>query len=456
MVPVLLLVKIAFGALLGLQLPGSDAVQCYSQVNSVSGECERYLGDGVSDEDCCLNINYGYKKDGNSACQACREAEWSQWSEWSPCTVSCLEGIQSRNRVCIGKGDCPGHKEEVQICSLQDCCPVMGGWSPWSPWSQCSVTCGLGQMKRTRECNNPAPECGGLCVGNREETTVCDTNQVCPTHGAWSNWGNWGDCSSTCMAEDSKVLPTQSRHRLCNSPSPSVSPPGRSCEGNKQETRDCAGTPFCPVDGGWGPWVKASECSVTCGIGNNKEERSCNNPAPRHGGNRCPESTTRYVICNTKQPCPIDGRWGPWTDWKPCADIDTTVNINCKTIVGLQSRTRRCIEPQHNGADCKGSYRDSRRCYDVEGCFLSKGEIEANWSEWSNWGLCSSPCGASKTKRYRECLVNYPGYKTKISGITKELDVYFSGTPKFRCSKLNGQFLKVEEERDCKNVPACT
>ncbi|KAG8231139.1 hypothetical protein J437_LFUL009844 [Ladona fulva] len=43
--------------------------------------------------------------------------------------------------------------------------PVSGGWSEWSPW-QCSVTCGGGIGRRTRECNNPTPNVFGFgCEG---------------------------------------------------------------------------------------------------------------------------------------------------------------------------------------------------------------------------------------------------------------------------------------------------
>lgn len=57
---------------------------------------------------------------------------------------------------------------------------VNGNWGPWSPWDACTVTCGGGLQKRSRLCNNPAPQYGGKnCVGEAKGTQVCN-KQDCP------------------------------------------------------------------------------------------------------------------------------------------------------------------------------------------------------------------------------------------------------------------------------------
>ncbi|XP_066436092.1 properdin isoform X2 [Eleutherodactylus coqui] len=429
--------------------PGADNVFCFAEVNAETGECEDFLGDGVSDLDCCLNIKYGYKLDDNAKCVACRPAEWSEWSEWSGCTVSCQEGTQERRRICIGQGGCDGQNVEVRSCTLSECCPRAGGWSEWSTWSHCSVTCKTGQRQRTRECNNPVPSCGGDCIGPRVQTEGCDTNQICPTHGSWGSWGPWNQCSSNCTKEGSGTHPVQLRHRECNNPSPSPSPPGRACEGSRQDTRDCQDLPFCAVDGQWGAWQADSECSVTCGVGRIRQKRVCNDPAPRHGGRGCEGPTSRQSICNTNKPCPIDGQWSQWNEWSSCSRLDGE-QIRCKQRVGNQFRHRVCEGQIHGGNWCEGKHRESRACYDADKC-----RYDGYWTEWSEWGMCSAPCGKATKTRTRQCLPTYPDYPDIVAGATKSVEVFFSGIPLPRCDPINGERSKVVEVVDCKNVPKC-
>ena len=55
---------------------------------------------------------------------------------------------------------------------------VPGGYSKWSAWGECTVSCGGGEMTRTRSCTNPVPEHGGpSCIertlGPSVETSRC-------------------------------------------------------------------------------------------------------------------------------------------------------------------------------------------------------------------------------------------------------------------------------------------
>lgn len=55
-------------------------------------------------------------------------------------------------------------------------CPVDGQWGVWSE-SPCSVSCGTGNITRTRYCNNPAPSNGGNeCSGMNTEVIQCNTS----------------------------------------------------------------------------------------------------------------------------------------------------------------------------------------------------------------------------------------------------------------------------------------
>uniref|UniRef100_H2YPL7 ADAM metallopeptidase with thrombospondin type 1 motif, 6 n=1 Tax=Ciona savignyi TaxID=51511 RepID=H2YPL7_CIOSA len=54
------------------------------------------------------------------------------------------------------------------------------------------------------------------------------------------------------------------------------------------------------VDGQWADWTSWAECSRTCGTGVSSSHRSCDNPAPEHGGRYCVGGRKRYRSCNTQ------------------------------------------------------------------------------------------------------------------------------------------------------------
>ena len=62
---------------------------------------------------------------------------------------------------------------------------VHGQWSSWSSWSRCSVSCGYGNRRRTRRCDNPAPRYGGRsCYGSSSSTETCKIRN-CPGHATF-------------------------------------------------------------------------------------------------------------------------------------------------------------------------------------------------------------------------------------------------------------------------------
>ncbi|XP_026567372.1 properdin [Pseudonaja textilis] len=429
-------------------------VLCYKTFDEISGTCSNLLGDGVSQEDCCLNDQYGFQLTENGACQSCRGAQWSKWSSWSACSVSCTEGVQRRSRVCYGyhEGTCPiGTRDrEMKSCLLKECCPVMGGWSEWSSWGPCSVTCRTGTQARERTCTNPTPVCGGNCTGYNRETKTCDTRQICPTHGNWGSWGPWQPCSHTCSIEGSARQPHQQRSRLCNNPPPSFSPPGKPCPGPREESQSCTGLPYCPRDGNWGGWKPMQPCTVTCGVGQILQKRLCDNPSPKYGGKNCLGEDVRRQPCTVKVPCPVDGHWDEWGPWTSCSR--SGFEIECDEIPASQKRNRKCIGRRDAGKPCAGLRMETRVCYSFEGC-----PLPGTWSVWSPWGLCEPVCGPEpKRTRKRVCTAIYPNFsKVMPAENGKEHNITFSGNPKPQCKQLEGQELEVVEETRCQNVPLC-
>ena len=41
------------------------------------------------------------------------------------------------------------------------------------------------------------------------------------------------------------------------------------------------------VDGVWSGWGSWGECSIICGLGTARRQRTCNNPPPVNGGKDC-------------------------------------------------------------------------------------------------------------------------------------------------------------------------
>ena len=57
---------------------------------------------------------------------------------------------------------------------------VDGNWGSWSSYGSCSKTCGGGTQTKTRSCNNPIPQYGGItCNGSSSSDRRCNTNP-CP------------------------------------------------------------------------------------------------------------------------------------------------------------------------------------------------------------------------------------------------------------------------------------
>ena len=61
-------------------------------------------------------------------------------------------------------------------------------------------------------------------------------------------------------------------------------------------------TAFQIVNGNWGDWSVWTDCSATCD-GKKRRTRSCNNPAPAHGGDDCPTTALNIRPCGVEY-CP--------------------------------------------------------------------------------------------------------------------------------------------------------
>uniref|UniRef100_A0A8C3GM35 Hemicentin 1 n=1 Tax=Cairina moschata TaxID=8855 RepID=A0A8C3GM35_CAIMO len=249
------------------------------------------------------------------------DGNWSEWGLWEECSKSCGQGNRTRTRICSnpsaqhGGKPCDGSAVDSVMCNIRPCpgCgtiisskvavwfkqfygyaafAVDGEWSSWLPWGPCSESCGKGTQTRLRLCNNPPPSHdGSYCEGSDAQMQVCNKKR-CPVDGKWAT--SWGTCSRTCNGGQMR------RYRTCDNPRPVSG--GRACAGADMQIQRCS-TELCPVDGNWGQWQTWSQCSASCGGGEQTRVRLCSNPAPLNRGRPCPGDSSQISRCNV-QACP--------------------------------------------------------------------------------------------------------------------------------------------------------
>ncbi|XP_069129224.1 properdin-like [Argopecten irradians] len=149
------------------------------------------------------------------------DGNWGLWHDWTACSVSCENGTRTRSRLCdnpvpVHNGrSCPGYDLDSEECSAGTMCPIDGQWSQWNDWSSCSVSCENGTRKRSRLCNNPAPAYNGIfCRGDQYDSEHCTYGTICPIDGQWGKWTEWSLCSVTCECGE------KLRSRVCDNPYP--------------------------------------------------------------------------------------------------------------------------------------------------------------------------------------------------------------------------------------------
>ncbi|KAL4699275.1 hypothetical protein H8959_011932 [Pygathrix nigripes] len=197
----------------------------------------------------------------------------------------------------------------------------------------------------------------------------------------WSPWAEWTECSVTCGSG------TQQRGRSCDVTS-------NTCLGPSIQTRACS-LSKCDTrirqDGGWSHWSPWSSCSVTCGVGNITRIRLCNSPVPQMGGKNCKGSGRETKACQGA-PCPIDGRWSPWSP---------VVGLHCHLCRWDPGAPRVCNspEPQYGGKACVGDVQERQMCNKrscpVDGCLSNPCFPGAQCSSFpdGSWSCGSCPVG---------------------------------------------------------------
>ncbi|XP_073996502.1 semaphorin 5c isoform X4 [Rhodnius prolixus] len=204
--------------------------------------------------------------------------------------------------------------------------------------------------------------------------------------GGWSAWSSWTACKQATSIGYTSEPPDMClcSHRTCDNPAPAHG--GAPCTGLTTRVTNCT------LHGGWTAWSSWSACSQTCGVAVKTRRRTCGAPAPQHGGRVCVGQDRVEMYCHQNPPCPPDvlrpvrdGGWSPWGPWSECT---------AKCGGGFRNRTRSCTNPppqQPGGLDCAGCHIEYQTCNSVS-CIESK-----RVSPWTQW----TPSGNGSEKRYR-------------------------------------------------------
>ncbi|XP_066915374.1 uncharacterized protein [Clytia hemisphaerica] len=288
-------------------------------------------------------------------------------------------------------------------------------WDVWKPYGACSVTCGKGIKKLKRDCLDTNGEkvdikhCDGLDPQLKENSTeACDLGFSCGD--PVTKWSEWSLCSRSCNGGQ------LTRTRECMSKDIDV------CKSFALIDQKPCNPQRCKVDGRWSDWSNYTECSVSCGNGNQFRNRTCF--PPQHGGLECTGVDVEVKNCLTAKVCPVV-LMKAMNCTKACETIGenlvcgseffkgfTPMEMAAKTGLYCTNFTDFDEERPHPSYDrltqiCKGfknigSYDCSMEPKENEericGCV---GKDEVTMGPWSQWGECSTTCGPGVQKRSR-------------------------------------------------------
>ncbi|EFX88574.1 hypothetical protein DAPPUDRAFT_191054 [Daphnia pulex] len=271
-------------------------------------------------------------------------ADWVL-GEWTPCTVTCGDGIQTRDLTCkqeisatltmrVNEAACLGAAPlvpRVRNCNLGHCAK----WHT-SDWGKCSTSCGKGMRHRRVYCQGfdgrDVGESDCSATEKPSGSDICDMGSCSANTWFFTEWT--GQCSEECGTG------IQTRKAHCSSNSE------MDCDVSKKPdtSRTCVSAKDC--SGKWfaGPW---SQCSATCDEGTQTREVICltfMRGQYRVGLDmQCPARDKP----NNTAPCNLGKCLPQWytTDWSECS-------ATCGT--GAQRREVKCLDSnQMPSQDCR-------------------------------------------------------------------------------------------------------
>jgi len=310
-----------------------------------------------------------------------------------------------------GGTPCTDSLEELEECNGAKCdsgnaLPCIIG--EWLQWSGCRSNA---QMYRTRQILRYALNGGAGCTDPMAETMACRGSDVdCRV----SIWTAWSHCDVTCGGGQ------QQRHRqIDNYPQPG----GKACPVglSLSQTIGCNADVQCaPINdcklGLWAPW---SQCSATCGVGQQTRARQVEKLRQASGAG-CNAALSETMTCSLKDCYRTNCLWGEWSTWSYCTR---------KCNGGEQTRARHIVQaPRAGGTACVPQDKEEMRPCNTHEC-AHVSCVDGEWGQWAPWETCSRTCDGGITWRSR--IVSKPASSCgrKPDGLSQQAGACNKGIP---------------------------
>ncbi|KAI1733039.1 GON domain-containing protein [Ditylenchus destructor] len=440
------------------------SVSCGIGIEKRDARCVDQNGQVLGDDQCAPQERIVEKQCTEPACP-----HWKM-SSWSSCSVSCMDGFETRSVTCVDGNDrklpdqrclkkvtCgTGVREREVECIYREqivddsLCPdrqrplkqeqcVLLSCAQWKtePWGTCSVSCGMGIQRRTVHCTRTGINQRSIvfydteCQAHKPKTERDCERMPCPILPRKNDsspeksvssihWGigSWGDCSKTCgRGIQRRLVQCRDQIRLL---------PAEYCRHLKTVISEQECELSSCFEWTVGPWEK---CNATCGEHATQRRRISCDPKTTGGApitnNNVENAVTDKSKCDLAKK-PVDTRKCDVPACPPPANPKTSCSATCGG--GWRRRSVYCSKSR-----CPESEKPSM----FEQCNTKPCRI-GQW-RMGPWTHCSVTCGDGVQTRKVWCQSDINVLQTLEDS---ECDVSERPIPLRNCSRSSCSVLQ--------------